>query len=239
MKAVVLAAGEGTRLRPFTKVLPKPLLPVGEKPMLDIILRQLAHYGFTEIIVTACWLRESVRLFLQTMQQELPDVQLTYVGQDKLMGTAGGISSLPGLQGEAFLVMNADVLTTMNYGDLMRYHREKQAALTIGMYEKKVKISLGVLQADADHHLLGWAEKPETVHSVSMGIYVVDPSLLTYIPPDDYMDMPTLARQLISEGKPVRVYPFHGHWIDIGRPEDFTEAQEQFERLKDEFLPKG
>jgi NDP-mannose synthase len=238
MKAVILAAGEGTRLRPYTKVLPKPLLPLGERPMLDILLRQLAYYGFTEITVTAFWLRDAIRLFLQMMQSELPNVKLTYVAQDKLMGTAGGISSLPNLD-DTFLVMNADVLTTMNYADLMRYHKEKGAALTIGMYPKKIKISLGVLQMDADNNLLGYAEKPESSYPVSMGIYVFDPSALPYIPPNDYMDLPTLAKRLMDDQKRVVVYPFDGHWIDIGKPEDFTEAQEQYEKLKNEFLPQG
>lgn len=238
MKAVILAAGEGTRLRPYTKVLPKPLLPLGERPMLDIILRQLAHYGFTEIIVTAFWLRDAVRLFLQMMQDKLPNVKITYAAQDKLMGTAGGISSLPNLD-DTFLVMNADVLTTMNYADLMRYHKEKGAVLTIGMYEKKTKISLGVLQMDADNNLIGYTEKPEISTPVSMGIYVYEPSVLAYVPPDDYLDLPTLAKRLMDDQKRVVVYPFSGHWIDIGKPEEFDEAREQYERLKHEFLPEG
>jgi NDP-mannose synthase len=236
MKAVILAAGEGTRLRPYTKVLPKPLLPLGERPMLDIILRQLAYYGFTEITVTAFWLRDAIRLFLTMMQDELPNVKINYVPQDKLMGTAGGISSLAGLD-ETFLVMNADVLTTMNYADVMRYHKEKGAALTISKYEKKIKISLGVLQMDADNNLLGYAEKPESSYPVSMGIYVFEPSVLPYVPPNDYLDIPTLAKHLMDDQKRVVVYPFEGHWIDIGKPEDFADAQEQYERLKHEFLP--
>jgi NDP-mannose synthase len=237
MKAVILAAGEGTRLRPYTKVLPKPLLPLGERPMLDIIIRQLAHFGFTEITVTAFWLRDAIKLFLQMMQAELPNVKLTYVAQDKLMGTAGGISSLPGLD-DTFLVMNADVLTTMNYAELMRYHKEKGSALTIGMYPKKIKISLGLLQYDNDNNLLGYAEKPESSYPVSMGIYVFDPLVLPYVPPNDYLDIPTLAKRLMDDQKRVVVYPFDGHWIDIGKPEDFTDAQEQYERLKAEFLPE-
>jgi NDP-mannose synthase len=237
MKAVILAAGEGTRLRPYTKVLPKPLLPLGERPMLDIIMRQLAYYGFTEITVTAFWLRDAIRLFLNMMQDELPNVKINYVPQDKLMGTAGGISSLPGLD-ETFLVMNADVLTTMNYADVMRYHKEKGASLTISKYEKKIKISLGVLQMDADNNLLGYAEKPESSYPVSMGIYVFEPSVLPLVPPNDYLDIPTLAKQLMDDKKRVVVYPFEGHWIDIGKPEDFADAQEQYERLKHEFLPK-
>lgn len=236
MKAVVLAAGEGTRLRPYTKVLPKPLLPLGERPMLDIILRQLAFYGFTEITVTAHWLRDAVRLFLNMMQDELPNVKLTYVAQDKLMGTAGGISSLPNLD-DTFLVMNADVLTTMNYADIVRYHKEKGAALTIGMYNKTTKISLGVLEADADNNLVGYREKPEISTPVSMGIYVYDPAVLPYVPPDDYLDLPTLAKRLMDDGKRVVVYPFNGHWIDIGKPDEFEEAQKQYESLKHEFLP--
>jgi NDP-mannose synthase len=236
MKAVVLAAGEGRRLQPFTKVLPKPLLPLGDRPMLDITLRQLAHYGFTEINVTASHLRQSIKMFLHMLQPELPGVKLNYIEQDKLMGTAGGISSIPGLD-EPFLVMNGDLLTTLNFANLMRYHLEHDALLTISQYEKKEHLSLGLLETDENNNLVNYLEKPERSYPISMGIYIYDPSILERVPANDFMDLPTLAMGLVRDGKTVVIYPFDGHWIDIGKPEDFADAQKRFEERKNEFLP--
>ena len=237
MKAVILAGGKGTRLTPYTTVFPKPLVPLGHRPILDIIIRQLAYYGICDVVLTLGYLAELIQAYFNNVNGELQKVNISYVREKKPTGTAGSLSLVPGLN-ETFLVMNGDILTTLNYSKLIAYHREKKGILTIGMHMKPVKIDLGVLETDSNGILTGYIEKPEKIYSVSMGIYVYEPEVLKYIEPNRYLDFPNLVLRLLENGERVVGYPCDDFWMDIGRQEDYVRAQKEFELRKENFLPE-
>jgi NDP-sugar pyrophosphorylase family protein len=236
MKAVILAGGKGTRLAPYTTVFPKPLIPLGQRPILDIIIQQLVNHGFRDIVLTVGYLAELIQAFFQNANSRFSDINLTYVQEHEPTGTAGSLGTIEGLD-ETFLVMNGDVLTSMDYSKFIEYHKSKGGILTIAMHKKKVKIDLGVLEIDKNGTLTGYDEKPEKVYPVSMGIYIYEPAVLKYIEPNKYLDFPDLVLKLVENGEKVVVYPCDEYWLDIGRHEDYVQAQEKFEQMKDKFLP--
>ena len=238
MKAVILAGGKGTRLAPYTTVFPKPLVPLGHRPILDIIIRQLAYYGFKDIVLTVGYLAELIQAYFQTANDALPDVNLTYVKEREPLGTAGSLSLIEGLD-DTFLVMNGDVLTSLNYRQMVAFHQAHGNALTIGTYEKHLQIELGVVEMDADGAVTGYLEKPEKVYPVSIGIYVYEPSVLRYIEPGQHLDFPELVLRLLAGGEKVMGYRCQDYWLDIGHPGDYRRAQEEFERMESLFLPGG
>jgi len=213
-------------------------VPMGHRPILDIIIRQLIHYGFRDIFLTVGYLAELIQAYFQNTDLRLPDVNFTYIKEQKPLGTAGSLSLITGLD-KTFLVMNGDILTSMDYAKLVAYHQDKGGLLTIGMYRKKVKIDLGVIKTDEEGILTGYLEKPEKVYMVSMGVYVYEPEVLRYIDPGVYLDFPDLVLRLLEEGEKVVGYPSDDYWLDIGRHEDHARAQEEFERMKEIFLPGG
>jgi NDP-sugar pyrophosphorylase family protein len=238
MKAVILAGGKGTRLAPYTTVFPKPLVPLGHRPILDIIVRQLAYYGITDIVLTVGYLAELIQAYFQTATDGLPDVTLTYVKEPEPLGTAGSLALVDGLD-DTFLVMNGDVLTSLNYADMIAFHRANGNALTIGIYDKTIPIDLGVIELDAAGGVTGYLEKPVKHFPISMGIYVYDPSVLGHITPGEHLDFPDLVARLLAAGEKVMGYRCTDYWLDIGNPGDYQRAQEQFERMPDRFLPGG
>lgn len=235
MKTVILAGGKGTRLLPYTAVLPKPLVPMGQRPILDIIIRQLAHYGFRDIILTVGHLAELIQAYFNNSNTP-SGVKLTYIKEHQPTGTAGSLSSISGLD-KTFLVMNGDILTSMDYSKLVAYHRDKGGILTIGMHKKQVKIDLGVIETDKDGILTGYIEKPEKIYRVSMGVYVYEPAVLKYIKPNTYLDFPELVLRLLESGEKVIGYSCDDYWLDIGRHEDYVQANDEFEKMKESFLP--
>ena len=237
MKTIILAGGKGARLEPYTTVLPKPLIPIGERPILDIIIHQLAHYGFKEVVLSVGHLSELIRAYFANGVKGLDDVKLTYVQEDEPTGTAGSLRYISGLD-DTFLVMNGDLLTTIDYNELVSYHRANGGILTIAMHKKRVKIELGVMETDKDGSLVSYTEKPEKVYNVSMGIYVYEPGVLKYIEKNVYLDFPDLVQRLLDKGEKVVTYPCKDFWFDIGNHDDFVKAQSEFERLKDKILPK-
>lgn len=236
MKAVILAGGKGTRLEPYTTVLPKPLVPIGDRPILDIIIRQLAHYGFKDVVLTVGYLAELIRAYFENGLKDSIGVKLSYVREHEPTGTAGSLRLIPGLD-DTFLVMNGDLLTTLNYRKLISYHRKKGGILTIAMHRKRMKIDLGVMEADSECNLISYTEKPEKIYSVSMGIYVYEPKVLRYIKRDKYLDFPHLVQRLLDKGEKVIVYPCDDFWLDIGNHEDFINAQKEFGAIRGKILP--
>jgi NDP-sugar pyrophosphorylase family protein len=234
MKAVVLAGGKGTRLAPYTKILPKPLMPIGDMPILELILRQMKNAGIGEVVLTVGHLAELMRAFFKDGQHL--GLQISYSYEDKPLGTAGPIALIDGLD-ESFLVTNGDVLTTLRFDDLLRFHNEQQAAATIAAHHREVKIDLGVIQWDGKPVIKGYIEKPTYDYCVSMGVYVFAPRVIKYIPRGEYLDFPDLVRILIKSGEKVVGYPFDGYWQDLGRPDDYEHAMQDFEKMRSEFLP--
>ena len=235
MKAVILAGGKGTRLRPYTKILPKPLMPIGDMPILEILLRQMKRAGVDNAILTVGHLAEFLRLFFQDGQRL--GMKIDYSYEEQPLGTAGPLTLLSGLD-ETFLVSNGDVLTTLDLRSLIEYHKQQGAAATIAMHQRQVKVDLGVLELDDQNVINGYIEKPTYEFMVSMGIYVFEPHVLQYIPHGEFYDFPDLVKQLISVGERVVGFPFSGYWQDLGREDDYERAVLDFDRMRDEFLPE-
>lgn len=234
MKAVILAGGKGTRLAPYTKVIPKPLMPIGDMPILEVLLHQLKRAGVNEIVLTVGHMAELLRAFFQN--GERLGIPIRYNYEQKPLGTAGPVRLVEGLD-NTFFVLNGDVLSTLDFADMLAFHRRSEAMVTIAMYNRPVKIDLGVLQLAGDHRIIGYIEKPTFDYHVSMGIYIFEPDALPYIPDGQYYDFPSLILNLISHGKKVVGYPFGGYWQDLGRPDDYEQAIQDFENMRDQFLP--
>ena len=233
MKAVILAGGKGTRLAPYNKILPKPLMPVGDMPILEILLRQMKRYGVEDVVLTVGHLSEIMRAFFQN--GERLGLKINYSYEDKPLGTAGPISLIPGLD-ETFFVSNGDVLTTLNFKELIDFHRQKGAIATIAAHERKVKIDLGVITSNADYEIIGYTEKPTYNFYVSMGVYIFEPRILSYINHNEYLDLPNLILKLIDAGEKVASFPFNGYWMDLGRIDDYEQAISDFETIKPQIL---
>jgi NDP-sugar pyrophosphorylase family protein len=236
MKAVVLAGGKGTRLWPYTRVIPKPLMPIGDMPILEVLLHQVKRAGVDEVILTVGHMAELLRAFFQNGERLGTVIQYSY--EQVPLGTAGPLKQIIGLD-KTFLVLNGDVLTTLDFADLLRFHNESQALVTIAMHARKVKIDLGVLQLDDKHRVTGYIEKPTYDLNVSMGVYVFEPAALEYIPNDQYFDFPDLILKLIEKDQKVVGYSFNGYWQDLGRADDYEQAIQDFEEMKSQFLPEG
>ena len=230
MRAVILAGGKGTRLRPYTTVIPKPLMPVGDRPILEIIIRQLKYYGFSQVTMAVGYLAELVEAYFSDGNKY--GIKIDYSREDRPLGTIGSLSLIDGLD-ETFLVMNGDVLTNLDYRKLLNFHKKNHTVATIATYNKAVKIDLGVLEMDEGFRLKQYIEKPTLRYHVSMGIYVFEPEILGFIESNGYLDFPDLVLILMKAGKKVMAFPFDGYWLDIGRQEDYVRAQEEFETLKE------
>ncbi len=234
MKAIVLAGGRGTRLAPYTKILPKPLMPIGDMPILEVLLYQMKAAGIHEVILTVGHLSHLLRSFFQDGHEF--GVEITYSYEHCPLGTAGPIS-LVGELDKTFLVTNGDVLTNMHLGDLIRFHADQGATATIAVHHRRVKIDLGVVQTDGNARITGYIEKPTLDYCVSMGLYVFEPRVLSYIPHGEYLDFPDLAMKLINAGEKVAAYQFEGYWQDLGRPDDYEAATQDFAEMRSQFLP--
>jgi len=235
MRAVILAGGRGTRLAPYTTVLPKPLMPLGGMPILEVVLRQLRSHGFREITLAVGHLAELLMAYFGDGHKL--NVEITYSREEEPLGTAGALGLIPDLD-STFLLMNGDVLTTLHYGDLIRYHRAQGGLLTIASHRRDVKVDLGLLETDDRHHLLEYIEKPTLHYQVSMGIYVFEPQVLSYVEPGQPLDFPDLVKRLLAVGEDVISYPYDGYWLDIGRPDDYARAVDDIERLRDQLIPE-
>jgi NDP-sugar pyrophosphorylase family protein len=234
MKTVILAGGKGTRLAPYTTIFPKPLVPIGDRPILEIIIRQLVRQGLGDILLSVGHLGELIEAYFQNGHRNIPGLSLEYFRESQPLGTAGSLTMIPGLD-DTFLAMNGDILTTLNYQSLIRYHREQRAAVTIAMHPKEVKIDLGVLAINGRGELTAYTEKPIYNFEVSMGIYVYEPHVLSYMPKGQYMDFPDLVKLLLEKGEKIVGFRSHDYWLDIGRREDYELAQQDFHTRMEEF----
>jgi len=233
MQAVILAGGKGRRLRPYTMVLPKPLMPVGDIPILEVVIRQLKKYGFKKITITVDYLAELLEAYFRDGSKW--NVEITYSRDYEPLGTAGPVASIKDLE-DNFIVMNGDILTTLDYSKLMGYHIKENSMITIAMYDKKVNIDLGILKSNENDEIYDYVEKPTLKYQVSMGIYVFNKKALKYIKKNEYLDFPDLIKILIKNNESVKGFHFGGYWLDIGRHEDYAKAIEEFEELKHTFL---
>jgi NDP-sugar pyrophosphorylase family protein len=234
MRAVILAGGRGTRLRPYTTVIPKPLVPVGDRPVLEHIMRSLYANGVRKVDLCVNHLGELIRLYLSQLGLA-QEMSLAFHWEEEPLGTAGALRSVPELS-DTFIVMNGDILTTLSYFDLVEFHREREAALTIAMRHTRVDVDLGVIETQ-DGFVTGYREKPSLKYDVSMGIYVYDERALRYLP-DGPCQFPDLVLRLVEAGERVAAYGANdADWFDIGTLSEYERAAQEFERAPAKFDP--
>ena len=221
LKTVVLAGGRGTRLAPYTSVLPKPLMPVGEQSILEVVVGQLGNAGIVDVHFCVGYLAHLVQAVFDN--RENGHVKITYVREQEALGTAAPLRLVDGLD-STFMVMNGDVLTNLDYRELVKYHRQQGNVLTIATHKRSIKIDYGMMHLDVTSRVRGFEEKPEIVSPVSMGIYVMEPEVLEYVPEGRYFDFPDLVQALLGDGRRVGAYLYGGLWFDIGRQEDYEKA---------------
>jgi NDP-mannose synthase len=234
-RAVVLAGGMGTRLRPYTVVLPKPLMPVGEYPILEIITRQLAQQGFSRITMAVNHQAEIIKAFFNDGSKW--GIQIDYSLETKPLSTIAPLALIPDLP-EHFLLMNGDVLTDLNFRQLCSDHVREDRLFTIAAARRKHKIDYGVLHVNGSE-LTGFEEKPSVEYRVSTGIYAVSRRVLPFVPADTKYGFDDLMRHMLAAGHPVHVAPHDGYWLDIGRPDDYMQAIDEFGNRKEQFLLNG
>lgn len=225
MQAVILAGGKGTRLKPLTAALPKPLVPLGETPIIEIVLRQLRHFGFREAIVSTGHLAELIQAYCGDGKKW--GLKLRYVHEDKPLSTAGALKLIRGLD-KQFMTINGDILTTLDFRKLIDFHRKSKAVATLGVCERETVVSLGVIGLDGGGRIQSYTEKPSYKYLVSMGVNVFDRRALEYIQKNEFLGIPELAHRLMSAGEKVMGFANKAQWLDIGRPEDYQAAQELF-----------
>jgi NDP-sugar pyrophosphorylase family protein len=237
MQAVLLAGGKGTRLRPYTYVLPKPLMPLGDPdpmPIIEVVLRQLGRFGFEDVTVITGYLTELIEAFCGDGRKF--GTRLSYRSEPAPLGTAGGLTLL-NRPSEPVLVINGDILTTLDYAEMYAFHRSRNAAATIASYPREVKIDFGVLRfGDDPHILIGYEEKPEYSFEVSMGVYILDPLAWDYLTPGRPLPMPDLLESMRRAGHDIHCYRQECYWLDIGRHDDYATANEIFESRRGAFL---
>lgn len=232
-RAVILAGGMGTRLRPYTVVLPKPLMPLGEYPILEIIVRQLAQSGFGHITLAVNHQAELIKAFFADGAKW--GVHIDYSLEDQPLSTMGPLKLIRDLP-ENFLVMNGDVLTDMDFREFFEYHAARTNLFTVSSHGREQMVDYGVLQTDDKGTLTGFREKPRHRYEVSMGIYMVSRSTLEFIPVGRAYGFDHLMLDLIAAGRPAAVRRYEGYWLDIGRPDDYAQAIEDFDRLRAKLL---
>ena len=235
MRAVVLAGGRGTRLAPYTIAFPKPLLPIGEIPIIEVVLRQLRWHGIKDVMISVGYLAELIEAYFTT-RGGIPGLQISYLREHEPLGTAGAIGMIPDGDDD-LLVMNGDLVTTLDYAKLMEFHRAERPAMTIAVTPRTVQIDLGVLDIDARSTIVGYAEKPVLSYSCSMGVYVYSPRATQAIAPGEHLDLPDLVRRLFERGERVVAYQSDCYWLDIGRRQDFERAQTEFLEMRAQLLP--
>jgi NDP-sugar pyrophosphorylase family protein len=227
MRAVILAGGLGMRLRPYTTILPKPLLPVGDRPVIEHILRRLARFGVRHVDLSVAHLGELIRVYLSEATELSQELELRWHWEDKPLGTAGALQVIPDLE-DTFLVMNGDILTTVNFDELLEVHRRTGAILTIAMHEKRVDIDLGVIET-AEELITGYNEKPSLRYDVSMGVYVYERAALAYLP-DGACQFPDLVKLLLAAGERIAAYRSDAEWFDIGTLPEYERAVRHIEQ---------
>jgi len=227
MKVIILAGGKGKRLEPYTTILPKPLMPINDMPIAEVIIRQLCRQGFKDIIFAVGHLSNLLKLYFGDGKKL--GVKIAYSEEKKPLGTMGPLKQIL-KPSETFLVMNGDVLTTLDYNKLLEYHKQKKASMTVAMNCRQVHIDFGIPKINEKNEITDYEEKPTLEYFVSMGIYVLEPKLLDYIIPGKKIDLPDFVRLILRKKEKVCGYISKDYWLDIGRFDDYQKAQIDFKK---------
>lgn len=224
-----MAGGKGTRLRPYTYILPKPLMPVNRFPVLELVIRQLAQNGFHNIILSTGYMSELVRSFCGN--GERLGAKIEYSHEPKPLGTVGPLGLLRKKLNSTFLVINGDILVAMDFADFLRNHKKNRALLTLGLKNRIHKLQFGLVELDEEAMVRSYREKPTQEYLVSTGISLVEPEVLDYIDPEERLDMPDLVNQLIKDGCRIHGYVSDKLWLHLSRPDDFESANENWRHI--------
>ena len=236
MEAVILAGGLGTRLKPYTTVIPKPIVPVGEKAIMEIVIDQLVSYGFTRVTLAVNHLAQLIMAYFGNGERYGLDIEYSF--EKKPLGTIGPLKLINQLP-DNFIVMNGDILTDFDFESFFENHISNGSIATIATYERDVKIDFGVLHYDATSRKIDrFTEKPTHHYSVSMGIYAFSKKILNYVPDNQPYGFDQLMLDMIANNENIRAYPFDGYWLDIGRPDDYERAGKEYPMMKGKFLGK-
>lgn len=234
MEVIILAGGRGTRLLPYTTVIPKPIVPVGDKAIMEIVIRQLAAYGVKRIIVAVNHLANLIMAYFG--HGERFGVHIDYSLEDQPLGTIGPLKLIENLP-KQFLVMNGDILTNLNFKEFFNKHKKSKAIATIAIYRRNVKIDFGVLNYNSETgKIYSFDEKPNHHYCVSMGVYAFSKNIMKYVPKKKPYGFDQLMSDMIAKKEDVRAYPFSGYWLDIGRPDDYEKANREYPLLNSTFL---
>jgi len=234
MKAVILAGGKGTRLAPYTHILPKPMMPVGDRAILEVVLGQFSRARISEVTLAVGHLASLMQTYFGDGSRY--NLKITYAFEEKPLGTAGPLAFVEGLT-DTFLVANGDILTLLDINRLIEFHREQKAVCTIASHQRTHTINLGVIEhAAGSYKVSGYIEKPTRNYLVSMGMYVFEPRVLDYIPKGEYFDFPNLVNTLLAANEMVACFPYEGYWRDLGNQDDYLAANEDFESMRSQFL---
>jgi NDP-sugar pyrophosphorylase family protein len=232
-RAVILAGGKGSRLRPYTVVLPKPLMPIGDYPILEVIIKQLKYYGFDHITLAVNHQADLLKSYFSSGEKW--SVKIDYSLETTPLGTMAPLKMIHDLP-DNFLVMNGDVLTDLNFNSFYEKHSNSNALFTISSKERVNLIDFGVLEMNDENTLTGFIEKPNNAYRVSMGVYALNKKVMDFIPGDQYFGFDSLMYKLLEAKETVKIHSHPGYWLDIGRPDDYMEAIEKFETDKSLFL---
>lgn len=228
IRVVLMAGGLGTRLRPLTETVPKPMLPVGGKPILELILRNFIEQGYRKFTIALNYRGELIREYFEDGAKF--GAEIDYLTEKKRMGTAGALSLLESRPDQPFIVMNGDLLTSIPFDALLRFHVETGAVATMCVRDYKVMVPYGVIEVE-ETSLRSIVEKPTYSHFVNAGIYVLSPNALDHVQTNEFLDMPTLFERIVTKGGGASVFPMQEYWIDIGRHEDLERARNEFDDL--------
>jgi mannose-1-phosphate guanylyltransferase len=235
--AVILAGGKGTRLRPYTTSIPKPLVPIGDdSAILEIVLRQLARDGFRRITIAIGHLGELIRAYVGTGAKW--GLEVDYATEEKPLSTMGPVVAVLDRLPEKFLVLNGDILTDLSYSALLEAHEASDAPITIATYSRHVDVDFGVLTVEKGA-VVGFVEKPRLDYDVSMGVYAVSRSTLAGYPVGEPLGFDRLVLDLLAKDQNPASFPFDGYWLDIGRPDDYDQANAEFAQLRSVLLPES
>lgn len=228
MKAVILAGGLGTRLRPFTEVIPKPLLPIGAESLMEVQIRSLKSHGFDEIYVATNYKSDYVEAYLGDGSKY--DVKLVFSKEEIKLGTCGPLTLLKQFLDEPFIMINGDILTKLNYKKFYNFGVNQEASLTIGTKVISHPFQFGNVRVSENNRVIGVDEKPELSFEILAGIYFFDPEIFNIIPADTYYGMDNLIHDMLSKEKAIGRYLIHEYWLDIGQVNDYTKAKEDFSK---------
>ena len=233
MQTIILAGGKGTRLNPYTSILPKPLVPVGECPILEIIIKQLRKYGVRDLIISTGHLAQLIESYFGDGKRF--GVRIRYVREEKPLGTAGAIGIIKRLE-KNFIVMNGDILTTLNYRKLFNFHLAKKGIAAIGITKRLIKDEYGVIKIGRALDLEDYIEKPTHAFHISMGVNVLSAGCRDYIKKGESITMPELFLRMKESKEKIYCYESRDFWLDIGMVEDFQTAQDEFNKNRRRFI---